>query len=543
MATAKALAKPKVKPRPPQGRFHFDPKRAERVISFVQCLKHTKGKLAGHAFILDKWERKFVEDVFGWLDEHGNRRYRVAFLEVPCKNGKSTFAAAIMLYLLCADGEQGAEIYSAALNRDQAAIVFAEAKAMVMQSPELRAATTIYENKADWRIDYHATHSFYRVLTGKASSNEGWNAHGFAFDELHTQPDRSMYDVSRKRMGARSQPLMLITTTAGFDRTSVAWEVHEYATKLLAGEIQDDNFYAMIYSAAEGAAWDDEKVWFACNPALKAGYKNLDIMRADAREAKLNPSLENTFRRYQLNQWTRSDVRAIASDKWDACGGSIDLDQFRGVPGYLAIECAARFDIAAVAVCWRLDGLYYLTWKFYIPGVLSPRLKPKAELYRAWVAGGWITETPGDAIDQSYIEADVVKFNQDFRIEGNFYDPYNATQLYTNLGKANIELIEHQPGLRFMSSPTKEFLVAVATGKIRHGDNPVAAWMAGNLMTKEDSRGNIIPIKGAELEKIDGMIAAIMAFGRASIAEEIEMGDYEKLAAGIVKPWYDGATQ
>lgn len=291
---------------------YFSPEAAAKAVGFIERLKHTKGEWAGRRFKLDDWQRtEIIEPIFGTLNAHDETRaVRTSYVEVPRKNGKSELAAAIALYILFCDDEPGAEIYSAAADRDQAKIVFTVAMRMVELSESLRRRCKIIASQN--RIVYRDR--VYRAIPSEAHSKHGYNAHAIIFDELHAQPNRHLWDVLTTSMGARRQPLTFAITTAGFDRNSICWEQHAYADKVLDPDsgVEDSTFHAFISKADDEADWTDEKVWKQANPALRGqAFRNIEEIRMLCARAKETPALQNTFRRLYLNQWTRSDVRAI----------------------------------------------------------------------------------------------------------------------------------------------------------------------------------------------------------------------------------------
>ena len=284
----------------PTPEFHFDENAANiAVLFFERFLHHSKGEWAGRPFQLEQWQKdQVIRPLFGWKRADGTRRYRRAYIEIPRKNGKSTLGAAIALALLYIDSEPGAEVYSAASDREQAAIVFNEARAMVETSPELLRRSKPFRRS----IVVPGTRSSYRVLSADAPHQHGLNAHGIVFDELHTQPDRELWDVLNTSTGARRQPLVVMLTTAGYDRESICWEQHEYARQILQGIVQDDSFFACIYGAEESDDWLDPATWRKANPNLGVTI-SLDYLEGEARRAQISPAYQNTFRRLHLNQW------------------------------------------------------------------------------------------------------------------------------------------------------------------------------------------------------------------------------------------------
>ena len=378
---------------------------ADRVVKFISNLTHAKGSWAGQPFRLRDWQEKIVRQLFGTLDDQGMRRYRTALLMLPRKNGKTELAAALALYGLLGDGEAGAEVVSAAADRDQAARVFEAAAMMVRADPELEAACEIVESQK--RIVHRASNSVYRALSADVPGKHGLNPSLIIYDELHAAPNRDLWDVLTTSQGTRRQPLCLVISTAGYDRESILAEVYAYACSVRDGEIDDPTFLPVIYEAPDDADWTDEKVWRDCNPAL-GDFRSLDEMRIAFRRAKEIPAQQNTFRRLYLNEWTEQSVRAIDMAAWDACAaGQPDWQALRdGIgkrPVFGGIDLASTQDIAAsVLVLAGEDDTIELVPYSWIP---EGRLASRKEQQRlqGWVREGLISATPGNVIDYSLI--------------------------------------------------------------------------------------------------------------------------------------------
>lgn len=484
---------------------------AERAIRFIEKLRHTKGIWGGQNFKLAPWQKEVIRKIFGEVDEYGNRIIRTAYVEIARKNGKSELAAAIALALFFIDGEAGAEIYSAAADRDQAAIVFSVAKHMVIQEPALmRRCKIIDSTKRIVKNDG----SFYRVLSSDSHTKHGFNAHGIIFDELHAQPNRDLWDVLTTSQGTRRQPLIFAITTAGYDRNSICYELHEYACKVRDGIIQDKTFLPVIYSVEESDDWKDEENWKKANPGL-GDFRDIEEMRMMFKRAKETPALENTFRRLYLNQWTKQDIRFISIDKWDACDKPFAEDDLKKVPVYAGLDLASTTDIAALVLVGRNgDDVFTLPF-FWIPedGARERSRKDRVP-YEVWIDHGFIIPTPGNVIDYGYIKHKILELAQVFDIREIAFDRWGAIQLSTELTDEGLVMVPTGQGMGSMSAPTKELLNMVLGKQICHNGNPVLRWMCDNMVVKQDANGNIKPDKGSSSEKIDGMVALIMAIDR-----------------------------
>lgn len=499
------------------GDYWFDEVAADRACEFFErFLVHTKGEFAGQPFELQHWERDLViRPLFGWKRADGTRRYRSVFVAVPRKNGKTTLAAGIGLYLTFADREPGAEVYSAASDREQAAIAFEQARSMVEACPELSERALIYRRA----IVVPGLGSSYKVLSADARSKHGFNAHGIIFDELHAQPNRELYDVLHTSTGARRQPVELYITTAGYDRHSICYELYEHAKKVRAGILRDDSFLPVIFEADAEDDWTAEATWRKANPNYGVSIKP-EYLAAECARAKTTPGYENTFKRLHLNIWTEQSSRWLQMSTWDECAVPVDAAALRGRQCYAGLDLSTTTDISAFVLVfpddqWRtFDALAY----FWVPG---ERIRQRAERdrvpYPQWRDEGHIRATDGDIVDYDVIRRDINELAEQYVIREIAIDRWNATQLATQLTGDGFTVVQFGQGFASMSAPSKE-LEKLVTGKLlRHGGNPVLRWMASNVAIKQDAAGNIKPDKASSGERIDGIVALVMALGRASV--------------------------
>ena len=498
----------------------FDLPSAERVRSFFRrFLRHSKGEWAGKPFELLDWQwEQVVGPLFGWLREDGSRRFRRDYIEVPKKNGKSCLFSGLGLYLLAADREPGAEVYCAAVDRDQASIVFLEAANMVDASPELSSRLQVVRSTK--RIVFHRSRSFYRALSADVPAKEGLNAHGVLIDELHAQRNRHMWDTLRYAGAARRQPLHLSVTTAGFDRHSICWEQHDYALKVLDGTIDDSSFLAYVAAAAEEDDWTDPEVWRAVNPSFGVTM-NAEQFAEDCREAQESPAKENSFRRYRLNQWTEQDVRWLSLEKWDACGGMVDLE---GKTCFAGLDLSSTTDISALVLVFPLDeGRYAALPFFWVPEEGARRRQDRDRVpYLQWIREGYIEATPGEVVDYEYIRKQLNELHKRFHIRQVAIDRWNATQLATQLDQDGFEMVAFGQGFASMNAPTKKLEELILAGKLLHGGHPVLRWMAGNVSVEQDAAGNLKPSKRRSPERIDGIVALIMGLDGATTKPEFQ---------------------
>jgi phage terminase large subunit-like protein len=505
----------------------FDKPRADWAVEFISKLTHTKDKWAGMDFQLRPWQRAIISELFGRMraDDPTRRAYRTCYIEIPRKNGKSELAAALALYGLVGDDVIGAEVYSAAADRDQAALVFNAAAQMVRNDTYLRSRLKIIDSQK--RIVDHKTGSFYRAISAEAYSKHGFNASLVIYDELHAAPNRELWDVLTTSMGARSEPLVVAITTAGYDRHSICWEQHDYATKILDGIVTDPTFFPVIYAADDDADWLDEGVWHKANPALE-DFRDLDEMRALAHKAKEIPALQNTFRRLYLCQWTEQAERWIDMAAWDACVGDTDWkglrERMKGKPCYAGLDLSSRNDLTALALVFEDDdeGMTVVPF-FWVPadGAVK-RSRTDRVPYQQWIREGLIIPTDGNVVDQGFIREDIHRLAKDYRIKEIAFDPWNATKLCLELHGDGIKVVETRQGFRSLSEPTKHLGALVSGRNLRHGGHPILRWMASNMVVRQDPNGNLAPDKSKVTERIDGILATIMGVGAALFNQDQE---------------------
>jgi phage terminase large subunit-like protein len=492
--------------------FWFDDVAADLVVDFCkEYLKHVKGEWSGKAITLEDWEREFIRNLFGWKRADGTRKYRKALLFIARKNGKTLLGAAIALYLLFSDKEPGAEIYSVAADRDQAAIMFDTAKGMVENSPTLQGRCEVYRRS----IVVPSTGSSYHVLSADAPTKHGKNAHGVLFDELHAQANRELYDVMKTSQGSRRQPLFLMFTTAGFDKKSVCYEEYEYACKVRDGIIVDDTYLPVIFEAGSDEEWTDKEIWKKANPNLGISPK-LEFLEDECNRAKESVAYQNTFRRLYLNQWTEQETRWIDMEYWNACDERFDLEELKGKRCFMGLDMASTTDITATALLFPpddLDGVYRCIWRFWIPDVnMRKRAKRDRVPYVDWHKQGLIEATEGNTTDQNFIKAQVLSDCEEYDVQEVVYDRWGMNKLVTELMEEGITMVPFGQGFQSMAAPTKEFEKLILGRQLAHNGNPVAV--------RQDPAGNIKPDKAKSTEKIDGIVAAIMALGRAMVGEE-----------------------
>lgn len=502
--------------------FWFDVAAADRAVAFFEtCLTHAKGELQGQPLKLADWEAdRIVRPLFGWKRPDGTRRYRKVYVEVPRKNNKSTLCAGIALYLLHADREPGAEVYSAAADREQAAIVFDVARQMVTQSPPLLARTEIFRRA----MVHLESASAYKVLSADAFTKHGLNAHGIVVDEVHAQRDRELIDVLTTSVGARRQPVEVYITTAGYDKKSICWELHDYADRVARGIIDDPYFLPVIFCADPTDDWTDERVWAKANPGLGKSIK-LDYLRAECRKAREIAAYENTFKRLHLNIWTTQENRWLQVETtWDPCNKPVPpLEALRGRRAWAGVDLSSTTDVTAVVFLVEdpnEPGAFDVVPYFFVPED-NIRLRSKRDRvpYETWRDQGLLIATEGNVVDYGVVRKKINDVGELLDVQEIAIDRWNSTSLQTDLLDDGFVVAQFGQGFASMAAPTKELERLLLTKALRHGGHKVLRWMADNVAVKQDEAGNIKPDKAKSTERIDGIVALVMAIGRALVCE------------------------
>jgi phage terminase large subunit-like protein len=502
---------------------------AQDPIAFINSLTHTKGAFASQTFNLRPWQRRIIKQLFTKRKD-GVRQYRSCLLMLPRKNGKTELAAALALYGLLADGETGAEVYSAAADRDQAALVFNVAAQMIRNDPALDAACYIVDSQK--RIVHRTSGSFYRAISAEAYSKHGFNASMVIYDELHAAPSRELYDVLSTSMGARRQPLLLAISTAGYDRHSILWELYQHAKKVQERPALDPTFLPVLYEAPIDAAWTDRRVWRKANPAL-GDFRSLEEMQIACARAQEIPAQENNFRRLYLNQWTEQASRWLALTAWDAC--RTPAAALAGRRGYVGMDLSSTTDLTAlVAVFPDEDGGFDVLAQFFVP---QERIRDRALRdrvpYDQWAKDGSLVATPGPVVDYEAVRQALKVWAAQFQIQMVAFDPWNATDLVGRLEKQDgLTCVPMRQGFGSLSAPTKSLEKAILARQLRHDGHPVLRWNVSNVAVESDATGNLKPSKVASTERIDGVVALIMAVDLMDRNARTHLPGYEMLVFG-----------
>ncbi len=515
--------------------YKFDPVCAQMWLDFFQhprdgCLRHIEGALAGKLFKLEPWQESFIANLFGWKvrGKPGVRRYRSAFLFVPRKNGKTPMCAGICVGVMAMDGEAGAQVYSAAAEKEQAALLFRHARGMVDQEPVLGVRMRVYGGTGHRSIvNREDQASVYKVLSADAKTKHGLNGHLAIIDELHAQPNRELVDVLETSLTSKNrvQPLIVYLTTSDFDREdSICNEKHAYFSKVRDGIIDNPRALPAIWEATLEDDWTDPKVWAKANPNLDVSV-SLDSLEELCQQAKDSPAFENTFKRLHLNIRTEAEARLFTMGVWDACDkGSIDEEALIGRPCWGGLDLGATSDVTAFTLVFPDDsGVCDVKTWYWMPEAARHKDKNKNYVkWGQWHREGLVTLTEGNVTDYAVVRRDINALaDRGFRIEEIAVDRlFQGAQLLTDLNADGFTAFPFGQGFMSMAGPSKGFHELLLDGKINHGGDVILRWMASNVMFEIDPAGNMKPSKKKRWQKIDGIVTLIMALGRAMVRED-----------------------
>jgi phage terminase large subunit-like protein len=507
--------------------YKFDRDKASRICRFIEMLPHIKGEWAktGGRIELQSWQIFILATVFGWVWKNsGLRRFKTAYLEMPRKNGKSSISSGVGLYGLCLDGEQGADVYSAATTRDQAKIVWQDAWHMVEKSPGLKKAFGV--STTAHAISQISTASRFQALSAEGNSLDGLNIHCAIVDELHAHRTRKVFDVLETATGARTQPLLWLITTAGSDRSGICYEQRTYLTKILDNVAQDDTYFGVIYTIDDEDDWSNPKIWEKANPNYKVSVFPDDIERLCAKALKM-PSAQNNFLTKRLSVWVNADTAFFNMAELAKCADSkLKADDFAGERCWIGIDLASRRDMAPMIQLFRRDGHVYAFGRYYLPE--SEIENSDNSQYSGWAKQGLITVTPGNIIDYGYIEDDLREISKEFQVVEVAYDPFQATQFATRMLSEGFPMVEMRAVVKTFSEPMKHLDALIVDGKFHYNGDPILTWMFSNVVAHYDNKDNVYPKKERPENKIDGAIALIMALGRAMVGGDEDDSVYNQ---------------
>ncbi len=512
--------------------YVYDPAKGTRVCQFVEQLPHIKGKLAGEKIKLEPWQVFILMTAFSWVHKDtGYRRFRRVYIEVPRGNGKSAMSSAIGLYMLCADNEGGAEVYSFATTRDQAKIVFGDAQQMARRTAGLRSHFGIEVNAHN--INQLKTASKFEALSAEGSTLDGLNTHFAIIDELHAHKTRAVYDVVETSIGKRTQSMLWVITTAGTNRAGICYEVRGFVRKVLEKTGTDETQFGIIYGLDEkDDDWTTEEALKKANPNWGVSVMPEVLLPLQAKAMSM-PSAANNFRTKHLNEWVNADVSWMDMRAWDACADpSLSVEDFEGEPCFLALDLASKTDIAAQIKLFERGGHYYAFGDYYLPRETVD--KGENSQYSGWESLGLLTVTDGAIIDFMVIENKILEDCKRFSVIEVPYDPFQATQLSMRLLNQGINMVEVRPTVLNFSEPMKQLEALVLDKKFHHNGDPVLTWMVSNVVCHMDAKDNIYPRKERHENKIDGVVALIMALSRA-IANSNEVGTLDDFLANPIR--------
>jgi phage terminase large subunit-like protein len=494
------------------GNCDFDVAAAQQAVNFgPQFIRHVKGEKGGEPFWPETWQAALLANLLGWKRKDGRRRYRIAYIEIPRGNGKSFLCVVITGILLYVDDEPGADIFSAAGTREQAREVFGPFKMNVMTNPDLAEISQPYQSSVA-RIDPETglPCGVYKAISADADFQHGGSPHGVIFDELHVQPNRDLWDVLQTGKIKRRQPLTVAITTAGFDRESICYEQRRWAEQVASGDVVDQSFFPVVYAADEKDDWTSPETWAKANPNLGVSVFEEDLA-SEAEKAKQQPGYENTFKRLHLNIWTEQDKRWLVMEKWRECGNT-PIPDLSGQDCWLGIDLSSTTDVTAIALVFAAeDGGVYVLPEFWIPEDKALQRTNRDRFDYLAYRGKYVNLIPGNWVEYGPIRQRINDLQSQYNIRKVAYDPWNATQVVQDLMSDGFDMVEHRQGYASMTSPSKELERLVLAGKLYHGNNPVLRWMAANCAKSEDPAGNIKPDKAKSKEKIDGIVATVMA--------------------------------
>lgn len=495
---------------------HYDEERANFAINFIQNLKHTKGEWFNKPFILLPWQEEIIKNIFGVIKIDGYRQFTTSYIEIAKKQGKSEIGAAIALYMLVADGERGAEVYSCAADRAQASLIYQVAVDMIALCPALNKRLKVVASQK--RIVYPAMNSFYQVLSSEAYSKHGINPSAVLFDETHVANREMMNVMLHGASDARRQPLRFLITTAGNDLNSIGYELHQRAVDILERRKIDETFYPTIYAASETDDWTKPETWKKANPSMGITVME-DKLRIACESAQQNPSEENSFKQLRLCLWVKQSIRWMPMDKWNLCDFDIAEESLRGRECYGGLDLSSTTDITAFVLVFaprNAEEKYIILPYFWIPEEnMRLRVRRDHVPYDVWEQQGFLKTTDGNVVHYGFIESFIEELGTKYNIKEIAFDRWGAVQMVQNLEGMGFTVVPFGQGYKDMSPPTKELMKLTLEQRIAHAGHPVLRWMMDNIFIKQDPAGNIKPDKEKSTEKIDGVVATIMALDRA----------------------------
>lgn len=513
--------------------FFFDVTKAKRAIGFFHdVLRLNGGEFEGHQFRLDGWQQFIIGSLFGWVDETGARRFRVAYIETGKGSGKSPLAAGIGMYGLVADNESRAEIYAAATKKDQAMVLFRDAVAMVDQSPQLtRRLVKSGIGAATWNLAYHKKNSFFRPISADDGAS-GPRPHIALLDEIHEHRNGNVVEMLRAGTKNRRQALIVMITNSGVGKTSYCAQRHDQAIKVAAGQLEDDALFAYVCALdKDDDPFKDEACWHKANPSLKIGLPGLKYLREQVLEARGMPGKESIVRRLNFCQWVEAESPWIGSDVWFGCAPEPDFDdmQLLGRRCWAGLDLSSTQDLTALVLLFEptMDDKYWrLLPQFWLPG---DGLHDKADRdrvpYVAWRDAGWLHALPGKAINKLSVLQKLSELCEMYDVQEIAYDRWRIEDFKAQIEREGINLpplVAFGQGFKDMAPAVDAFEGMLLDSKLRHNNNPVMTWCAANAVITSDPAGNRKVTKERATGRVDGIVAAIMAAGRINAQSETD---------------------
>lgn len=486
--------------------IHFSHKDGNRIITFIEKLRHTKGEWAGNNFKLEPWQKFILWQIFGWKRADGTRRFRYAYIEIARKNGKTALSAGVGLYMLRADGEARPEVYSAATVKEQAKICFSDAVAIV-KNTGLKNSLNVWTNS----ITYEEVGGTFKPLSSDYGTHDGLNPSCAIIDEFHAHKNSGMFDVLKSAMGARKQPLMFIITTAGDNKSGVCYNYRKNVMQVLQGVNRDESLFGIIFTLDEEEDWDNPRKWHLSNPNMGVSL-SLKYLEEQVLDAKNRPEAVRNVKTKNLNLWVDAARTWILDEKWMRCVG--EKRELERCTAWGGLDLSNVSDVTAYVLIFNENEKFQILPFFWIPQErMLEKIKNENVNYDYWVSCGFVNVTPGNIIDYDFVKSDILKINSKYNIQSCAYDRYNSSQIVIDLQNEGMNLTPMGQGFASLSAPTKEFERLVLSSQIEHFDNPVLRWMLNSTAISIDAAGNIKIDKQKCTQKVDGIAATIMAIG------------------------------
>lgn len=523
-------------PRTVRGAY-FDPERVDRVVDVFSRLRHTQGQWSGHPLTLRSWQVAYlIAPTYGWVrvNERGRvvRVVRTQYLDIPRKNAKTTVGGGQCIYLTCADNEAGAQVYALASRKDQARFCFDPVRLLAEQAPDLSPAVRALRD----RIVHKRTGSYFAVMSSAGDAIHGASPHGAFVDEIHVHKTRDLIDAVQSGTGAREQPLVMFATTADSGEPNTIYaEIREYCEKVARGTLKDETFYGAVFAADEGDDPFAEETWLKANPGLAAGDSpTMEFMRSEATAAQGSPAKLSRFLRLHLGLRTKQETKFFELPVWDRNAGLVDESRLRKRHAFGGLDLASTSDLTAL--CWLFPddhAGYDALWRLWTPEANLRRLNDRtAGAAQAWVRQGFLQLTPGEVTDYNYVRGQIGRDMDQFKVVELAYDPWNASQLVTDLQDDGAPMVTVRQGYASLSPPMKQLSRLLLQGTpekplVRHGGNPVLRWMVDNVAVTMDPAGNVKPDRARSADKIDGVAALVTALARAMVTGKPRRSAYE----------------